>query len=53
LSRHQQKEAIQRFANGEAQADAARSFAVCHATISRWPAAISARHLRSRTGGQS
>jgi DNA invertase Pin-like site-specific DNA recombinase len=35
LSRHQQKEAIQRLANGEAQADIARSFAVSQATISR------------------
>jgi len=30
LSRHQQKEAIQRLANGEAQADVARSYAVSH-----------------------
>jgi DNA invertase Pin-like site-specific DNA recombinase len=35
LSRHQQKEAIQRLANGEPQADIARSFDVSQATISR------------------
>jgi DNA invertase Pin-like site-specific DNA recombinase len=35
LTPHQRQEAIQRLANGEAQADIARSFAVSQATISR------------------
>jgi len=35
LSPHQRKEALQRVANGEAQADVARSYAVSQATISR------------------
>src|SRR5262245_47993786 len=34
LSPHQRKEALQRVANGEAQADVARSYAVSQATIS-------------------
>ena len=35
LTPHQRQEASQRLANGEAQADVARSFNVSHATISR------------------
>src|SRR5262245_66647629 len=35
LTPHQQREAIQRLASGEAQADVARSFNVSQATISR------------------
>jgi DNA invertase Pin-like site-specific DNA recombinase len=35
LTRHQRQEAIQRLANGEAQADIARSYAVSQSTISR------------------
>ena len=35
LTPHQRQEAIQRLANGEAQADVARSFNVSQATISR------------------
>ena len=35
LTPHQRREAIQRLANGEAQADVARSFNVSQATISR------------------
>ena len=39
LTAHQRSEAIQRLANGEAQADVARSFNVSQATISRLAAA--------------
>jgi DNA invertase Pin-like site-specific DNA recombinase len=39
LSPHQQAEALQRLANGEAQADVARTFDVSQATISRLAAA--------------
>jgi DNA invertase Pin-like site-specific DNA recombinase len=39
LTSHQRHEAIQRLANGEAQADVARSFNVSQATISRLAAA--------------
>jgi hypothetical protein len=35
LTPHQRREAVQRLANGEAQADVARSFNVSQATISR------------------
>ena len=35
LTRHQREEAMQRLANGEAQADIARSYAVSRSTISR------------------
>jgi DNA invertase Pin-like site-specific DNA recombinase len=35
LTPHQRREAMQRLANGEAQADVARSFNVSQATISR------------------
>jgi DNA invertase Pin-like site-specific DNA recombinase len=35
LTRHQRQEALQRLANGDAQADVARSFNVSQATISR------------------
>ena len=35
LNSHQRQEAIQRLAQGEAQADVARSYAVSQATISR------------------
>jgi DNA invertase Pin-like site-specific DNA recombinase len=35
LTTHQRQEALQRLANGEAQADVARSFNVSQATVSR------------------
>jgi DNA invertase Pin-like site-specific DNA recombinase len=35
LTAHQRQEAIERLANGEAQADIARSYAVSQSTISR------------------
>jgi DNA invertase Pin-like site-specific DNA recombinase len=40
LTAHQRQEALQRLANGEAQADVARSFNVGQATISRLAASI-------------
>jgi DNA-directed RNA polymerase specialized sigma24 family protein len=39
LTPHQRAEALQRLANGEAQADVARTFDVSQATISRLAAA--------------
>jgi len=41
LTQHQRQEALQRLANGDAQADVARSFNVSQATISRLAAAYS------------
>jgi DNA invertase Pin-like site-specific DNA recombinase len=43
LTAHQRLEAIQRLANGEAQADVARTFNVSQATISRLAPGLSAR----------
>jgi hypothetical protein len=40
LTLHQRQEALQRLANGEAQADIARSFNVGQATISRLAGSI-------------
>src|SRR5262249_46881445 len=50
LTPHQRQEAIQKLAQGEAQADVARSFNVSQATISRLAAALAVGPARASLG---
>jgi DNA invertase Pin-like site-specific DNA recombinase len=52
LTTNQREEAMQRLANGEAQADIARSYAVSRSTISRLAPALSARTQTLRMVGR-